>query len=231
MFTLDSISDIGVKRKDNQDNYWSALCTVDGVETGILCVCDGMGGLENGALASKIIVEAIRDGYSEGIPFSALREVISSANKKVYEMGLLEEKRMGTTCTVLQVSSGRWEILHIGDSRCYLIRRDGSLKLLTTDHSAVKQLGITKEDDPVRYKKYKNSLTRCIGIKPDVVADYYKGTYERGDGFIVCSDGLWHFLEKDTFDKHTDLDNLRLLVNKCIENGETDNITCTKLLS
>lgn len=231
MFTLESISDIGCKRKDNQDNYWSSISMVDGVETGLLCVCDGMGGLENGALASKIIVEAISEGFKDGIPFYALKDVISSANRRVYDLGSSEDKKMGTTCTVLQVCHGKWEILHIGDSRCYRIHKEGSMQLLTTDHSAVKQLGITKESDPVKYKKYKNSLTRCIGIKPEVYADYYKGTYERGDSFIVCSDGMWHLFEKEAFRGSDDLEDLRLLVKKCIDNGETDNITCTKLLS
>jgi protein phosphatase len=231
MFHLDSISDIGVRRKDNQDSYWSALAMVDDTETGILCVCDGMGGLENGALASRIAVEAISNAFKSGVDFSKISNVISEANQKIYDIGQDEDVKMGTTCTVIQVCEGKWEIFHVGDSRCYKIGRDGSMKLLTIDHSAVKQLGITAKSDPIKYKKYKNSLTRCLGIKEEVKADHYKGSYDRGDSFVVCSDGMWHLFEKDVFRGGVEFDNLNRLVEKCIKYGETDNITCTVIRS
>ena len=220
---LQSISDIGVRRKDNQDNYWGALATVDGSECGIACVCDGMGGLNNGGLASKIVVDAVRDGFKSGVPFKELEGVLQHANSIIYEKSSYGET--GTTCTIVEAIDGRYRLLHIGDSRCYRLSKRGGFDVLTVDHSALRMYDLSPEKDYNMWKKYKNSLTRCIGVKPRIKVDYREGSYNKGDKFLVCSDGMWHLFEKACFHLE-DLNDLRLLVNKAIREGETDNITC-----
>ena len=98
---LSSLSDIGIKRKDNQDNYWSARFTVDGVEGGVVCVCDGMGGLDDGALASRIVVETIREHFSKSVDVIGLDARISEANSKIRNISLQNQTKMGTTCTLI----------------------------------------------------------------------------------------------------------------------------------
>lgn len=225
---LKSITDIGAKRKDNQDNYWSALLNIDGMDAGVICLCDGMGGLSNGGLASKIVVESVKEGILEGIPFKELDEIIMQANKTVYGLGQDEQSAMGTTCTILQCYGGKYDLWHVGDSRCYL-QRGNTFKPITVDHSALREYGITKEADERLYKKYKNSLTRCIGVKPDVQIDYYSGSYMKDDLFFVCSDGMWHYLSQCQVSRE-DLLNLDELVKSCINYGETDNITAGVLV-
>lgn len=222
---LNSISDIGVRRKDNQDNYWSAVLSIDGEDSAILCVCDGMGGLNNGGLASKIVVQSVMEAIKEGTPFEELTGVLEQANGVVYDLG--SEAKMGTTCTLLQCSCGSYKILHIGDSRCYKFTKN-SFDVLTKDHSVIKEFGISRESDPVKYKKYKNLLTRCIGVKPEISVDYYEGKYEEGDIFLVCSDGVWHYFDKHVISENI-LSDLPSLVKKCIGAGETDNITASVL--
>lgn len=221
---LISLTDIGVKRRENQDNYWSALLSVDGEEAGVICMCDGMGGLNSGGLASKMVASAVRDYLKTSIDFYGLKDVIEQANKSIYELSNGDKSAvMGTTCTVLFCYQGKYRILHVGDSRCYLLSNH-EFNALTVDHSAIKQYGITKEKSELLYKRYKNSLTRCIGVKPEVTLDYYEGNYSEGDSFLVCSDGLWHYLEDyDYFEE--DLFDLKGLVQKCMDSGETDNIT------
>ena len=221
---LISLTDIGVKRRENQDNYWSALLSVDGGEAGVICMCDGMGGLNSGGLASKMVASAVRDYLKTSIDFYGLKDVIEQANKSIYELSNGDKSAvMGTTCTVLLCYQGKYRILHVGDSRCYLLSNH-EFNALTVDHSAIKQYGITKEKSELLYKRYKNSLTRCIGVKPEVTLDYYEGNYSEGDSFLVCSDGLWHYLEDyDYFEE--DLFDLKGLVQKCMDSGETDNIT------
>lgn len=221
---LISLTDIGVKRRENQDNYWSALLSVDGEEAGVICMCDGMGGLNSGGLASKMVASAVRDYLKTSIDFYGLKDVIEQANKSIYELSNGDKSAvMGTTCTVLLCYQGKYRILHVGDSRCYLLSNH-EFNALTVDHSAIKQYGITKEKSELLYKRYKNSLTRCIGVKPEVTLDYYEGNYSEGDSFLVCSDGLWHYLEDyDYFEE--DLFDLKSLVQKCMDSGETDNIT------
>ena len=221
--TISSLTDIGVKRVENQDNYWSALLNVDGIEAGVVCLCDGMGGMNNGGLASRIVVEAVRDFFKTSIDFTELREVLQQANSTIYEIGSDEKLPMGTTCTVLFCYNGEYKILHVGDTRCYLLESD-SFEPLTTDHSALKKYNITRQKDEKLYNKYKNKLIRCIGAKPQVVLDYLEGTYQEGDTFFVCSDGLWHYL--DDYDYYAEeLFDLPELIKKCINSGETDNIT------
>lgn len=219
---LISATDIGVRRKENQDNYWSARLDVMGREVGVVCVCDGMGGLNDGGLASRTVVQAVREFFKTSMDTDSLVRVIKEANKSVYEKGAKSGKRMGTTCTILICDSGKFKILHIGDSRCYLIKGT-KLHVLTTDHSVIKQYNITKESNPDMYRKHRNSLTRCIGVKPDVEVDVIEGEYQKGDKFLLCSDGFWHFF--DSRGKVDDLDDLKSIIGECIENGETDNIT------
>lgn len=223
---LQSISDIGTKRKDNQDNYWCAIANVDGSDCGVVCVCDGMGGLNNGGLASKIVVEAVKDGFKSGVPFRELEGVLQDANSVIYnKSNNVTNGKMGTTCTLLEVMNGRYKILHIGDSRCYRISKRGGFDVLTVDHSALRQYDLSPEKDYNMWMKYKNSLTRCIGVKPRIKVDYREGSYNKGDKFLVCSDGMWHLFEKSCFHME-DLNDLRQLVNKAIREGELDNITC-----
>lgn len=218
---INSISDIGTIRPDNQDNYWSARLSVNGSETSILCVCDGMGGLEDGGLASKIVVESIRDSILAGTPFNELKGVLVQANKAIRTLS--EGKRMGTTCTVLGCSEGKYEIYHIGDSRCYLVR-EGKMESLTVDHSAIVEYSISKDLNPDLYKKYKNKLTRCIGLTEEIKVDYIGGDYFEGDIFLVCSDGVWHYFDVNS-NYIVNCDSLQELITLCKQSGERDNMT------
>lgn len=222
-----SSTDIGVKRGENQDNYWSALLNIDGSEAGIICLCDGMGGLKNGGLASKIVVESIRDGIKDGLMFRELEDILIQSSKNIYDIAQSMQCMMGTTCTLLQCHNGKYEILHVGDTRCYLLRGN-NFNPLTTDHSALQQYHITREANEVLWRRYRNSLTRCIGVKPTVVVDYYSGYYQEDDVFFVCSDGLWHYFNNNSITKD-ELFNLKGLIKKCIKEGELDNITASLL--
>ena len=226
---LMSITDVGVKRKENQDNYWGAVLLVNEVETGVICLCDGMGGLHNGGLASKIVVESVRDEIKNGTCFEALKEVLQQANETIYNLGKKEGSLMGTTCTLLECSDGRYKIYHVGDSRCYRLR-GAQFNPITQDHSFLKEYNVTKESNPVLWRKYKNTLTRCIGVKPEVVIDYYEGSYQKDDVFLLCSDGMWHYYENNVILRE-DLQDLPNLVKRCISSGETDNITAGLLFT
>ena len=216
---LSTVTDIGKNRKENQDNYWGARLEVNGEEVGVLCICDGMGGLNDGGLASRIVVEAVRESLLNSLDLNDLLFAIEHANSKIYDIG----NRMGTTCTVLVCRGGTYNIFHVGDSRCYLIR-DGKAQVLTEDHSALVKYGITRESNEELWKKYRGLLTRCIGVKQTVSIDSHQGSYTNGDRFLLCSDGLWHYF--DTFGFHEeDIADLDKLVNKCMEKGETDNIS------
>lgn len=225
---LTSLTDIGSTRSSNQDNYWATRLRVNEEEQGIICLCDGMGGLSHGELASTMVVKAVRSHLLGGKSFESLDKVISEVNDEIYKLSQGEKaKLMGTTCTCLKCVGDEYKVWHVGDSRAYLLR-DGDMKQITTDHSAIKKYGVTRKSDPQLYEKYKNKLTRCVGVKPSLQLDYYEGTVKSGDTFVLCSDGGWRVFEDRVFDA-TLLGNLRELFDTCIRYGETDNITMSVL--
>lgn len=224
---LSSNTNIGSTRRDNQDNYWSARINVNGEEYGVICLCDGMGGLADGALASSSIVKAVREFFKYDNDFSNLSEVVRNASMSIYQ-GSDPAHPSGTTCTILMCGEGGYSILHIGDSRCYKASK-GVVKVLTKDHSAYASIveNNPKVLDKLSEKKIrqlKSSLTRCLGVKSSAVLDYEQGNYQDGDIFLVCSDGFWHFLDERSF-FNGDLKDLNSMVENCIRKGETDNIT------
>jgi len=223
---LSSMTDIGIKRKDNQDNYWSARLDIDGVEAGVICLCDGMGGLDNGGLASRVVVEAVKDFFSKDTDFIELRGIIKKVNTSLYEKSRAEKISLGTTCTIVFCIGGTYHILHIGDSRCYRKSvREEKVYVLTKDHTVLERYKDEGKVLPERLaRKYKNTLTRCIGVAPNIDLDYSTGKYEKGDLFLVCSDGFWHYLEGSSF-FNSDFSNLGKLIKRYISKGETDNIT------
>lgn len=224
-----SLTEIGRTRKDNQDNFWSARLDVSGVEHGVLCLCDGMGGLHNGGLASKCVVEAVKKACLSGINRDEIITEIELANLEIYKRGKQEGSMLGTTCTVVVSNGTEYFILQVGDSRCYLCSK-GKTSVLTTDHSALQKYGDVMKKDPALYKKYKNTLTRCIGVKPTVNVDVYNGTCSKGDKFLVCSDGFWHFFNPEDLNNVDSEADLRVLIDRCMSKGEADNISASILM-
>ena len=226
---LYTLSDVGVTRSENQDNYWSAILDVDGKEEGVICLCDGMGGLQKGALASRLVVQTVKDLLLKTADTEELTPAIKGINSEIFKMsGGIKANLMGTTCTLLVCYDGKYFVLHIGDSRAYLLR-DNRFTLLTEDHSAVKHFGISKKDNPDLWRKYISKLTRCIGVKDDVYFDYIEGEYQEGDKFFLCSDGCWHLFDDYELTPNM-IEDLDALFRDCISNGEMDNITAGVLI-
>ena len=180
-------------RDENQDSYgyaqtaWGFLVTV----------CDGMGGGPGGKTASTIAVNEIVagvEGASKDEEVSnILIKAIRRANMAIIEAGNENPslKGMGSTATVLLLSERAAQIAFVGDSRIYQLR--GKRKVFRTfDHSMVfdlvKQNVITEEQ--ARLSAQSNIITRALGIKPDVEVDIQELPYEKGDRFVLCSDGI-----------------------------------------
>ena len=180
-------------RDENQDSYGYAQ-TAWGF---LITVCDGMGGGPGGKTASTIAVNEIIagvEGASKDEEVSnILIKAIRRANMAIIEAGNENPslKGMGSTATVLLLSERAAQIAFVGDSRIYQLR--GKRKVFRTfDHSMVfdlvKQNVITEEQ--ARLSAQSNIITRALGIKPDVEVDIHELPYEKGDRFVLCSDGI-----------------------------------------
>lgn len=180
-------------RPENQDS-----CGFADTALGLLVVvCDGMGGGPGGKIASTLAVETIireiQKVPAAGLPEKVLCQVIKMANALIYKKG--EEstslKGMGSTVVALLLNKQSALVAHVGDSRMYQFR-GGSKVFRTFDHSMVfdlvRQKVITEEQ--ARLSAQSNLITRALGVKPDVEVDIRELSYEKGDRFLLCTDGL-----------------------------------------
>src|SRR6188768_3316727 len=164
-------TDIGLRRRNNEDAYVVHLCSDEGEfrrRGHLFLIADGMGGHAVGELASRLAVETVphtlyknRDGDAR----SALLNAIHAANAVIHARGSQNRdfQRMGTTCTGLLLSPrGAW-VGHVGDSRAYRIRRD-RIDQLTFDHSLVWELQRThtRLPDELKMLDNRNIITRSL---------------------------------------------------------------------
>ena len=188
-------SDVGMVRSGNEDSFFAHANKMGG----LFIVADGMGGHAAGEVASEMAVQIVSRELADvhdlagQAPRDLVAETIRNANRAIYERTINESDKqgMGTTVSVLMLSSSRWLIGQVGDSRVYLLR-DGALSQLTKDHSYVQEqvdAGLLTPEQ-ARYHPYSNVITRCVGAGEEVEADTFTGEFRQGDVFLVCSDGL-----------------------------------------
>ena len=198
------LSDIGLVRKDNQDSIHLA----DGShppEMGLLyAVADGMGGYTHGAIASalaiKKLAETLYNGNGRPNPKS-LRRGVESANLSIYKTAeRLGAGRMGTTLTAAYILEDELHLVHIGDSRAYLIR-DRQATCLTADHTTVGDLVRTRliTADKVRTHSQRSILTKSVGIGMFIKPDISRHKLQEEDYLILCSDGVWSVIQDEEF--------------------------------
>lgn len=234
-----ALSDVGFRRRNNQDAY--SVLMAQSVEDWdlrghLFLVADGMGGHAVGELASKIASDTIPHAYSKITDLTlveALRSAVVQGNAAIYERAELnaEFSRMGTTCTTLVLSAEGAILGHVGDSRCYRIRR-GQVEQLTFDHSLQWELlrqGRMSAEEIFRTEP-RNVITRSLGPQPQVDVDV-EGPYpiEPGDVYVLCSDGLTGHVGDPEIGAIAGTlpptDACRMLVNLANVRGGADNIT------
>lgn len=242
-FITGAYSDIGNYRETNQDS-----CCVMEADTGIgkvlmAIVCDGMGGLAKGEVASASVIYAFKEWFVKKFPTylsklsrgkeATLEEIetwitnewvslLHETDWKMKEYQAKENIRIGTTFSGLMLleQGGVW--VHAGDSRIYKMGSDG-IRKLTTDHTAaereVKRGNLKPEEVP--YSRLRSKLTQCIGATRELVPECGRIDITLGDVFLLCSDGFYHkptkeWLYNDFYQKEYGTD--RQLKEKCIEN-------------
>lgn len=230
-------TDKGRVRESNQDAY--AVGEFPD-EVAWAVVCDGMGGVSGGniasALAVKVISDKINASYRQNMRDSSIKNMLDSAlvaaNIEVYDMADTKPELhgMGTTVVCVVVRDGYAFIAHAGDSRAYIF--DGeNLTQVTTDHSVVQNLidkgEITKEQ--AQYHPNKNLITRAIGVDKNIDIDFDEVELGENEFLILCTDGLTNYVTDDELiDEVSDGRYYAFadrLVKKANNNGGGDNIT------
>lgn len=231
-----SVTDIGRKRQLNQDFVFSSAKPLGNMPN-LFIVADGMGGHNAGDYASKCTTETvvgeIRNSFEKN-PTIIIQKAVQVANKKIREAAAKDENLlgMGTTLVVATIIGKYLQVANIGDSRLYIIGKRG-IRQITRDHSLVEEMirlgGLTRED--ARLHPDKNIITRAIGAKDEVEADFFTEELEADDIILMCSDGLSNMLEDKEIEKIVKDNTLEELIQKgdalvraANENGGKDNI-------
>jgi len=194
---------VGLVRKTNQDCF---ACAALSDTLAFAVLCDGMGGENGGNIASQIATDhsadTLRRGLHDDMTPTTLQGVMQSAiagaNALVYERAKQDPvlKGMGTTLILAVYWQGVLYIGYVGDSRVYCVSPREELQL-TKDHTVVQMLvdiGEITEKDAENHPK-RHYITRAVGVAPEVSADFLERALSPDDIVLLCSDGLYHYLE------------------------------------
>lgn len=239
---------LSTKRLQNEDNYGVRQQQLSNAETMILgVVADGMGGMAQGELASKL---AVKTFLEEPIPtdFKTIyqrNEWLISLFQKANESVAEQVKDGGTTLSVILAVAKQLMIAHVGDSRIYLLRQ-GEIRQISEDHSLVALLvasGQITQEESLEHPD-RNVLTKSIGSKRRLSDGYVQNlkniteelsiNLENGDILLLCSDGVWDLVPTNElaefFNTHQDLQSgVDHTINKVLERGASDNATLLTL--
>ena len=242
-------TDIGPEKASNQDSMCiKEAYTPEGTVL-LAAVCDGMGGLEKGELASKTVVEALADWFEKELPYllakknrktevcDSLDVLVKRCNSSILDYGTRNRLQLGTTVTaMLFLPDDSYVICHVGDSRAYRIDDDAA-NVLTEDQTLVQRelrLGrITKEQAATDPRG--NVLLQCVGATKYVQPVFIHGKAAANMCYMLCSDGYRHEVTRreigDAFKPTLNTNevvmkrNISALVELNIARGETDNIS------
>lgn len=226
------ITEVGLVRPGNED---SLLISPD---LGFFMLADGMGGHNAGEVASQQALKYLEQKVRMLLPKAddvgkMLVEALQETNAFLYQMACQDSELegMGTTVTACLVQNNEALIVHVGDSRAYLLKGD-SITQITQDHSLVGELvkngDISEELAQVHPRR--NVLTQAVGVFPEVSADLYRLQLQRGDLILLCTDGLTNHLNRlqiqNIVSDASSLEQaVRNLTAAALEQGGTDNIS------
>jgi len=233
-------TDVGRVRGHNEDSH-----LVDD-ELGLYLVADGMGGHAGGAHASQLCVDVVSKVVRRGVDAlgavpgerigAAAAEMLcaaaSEASARIFDQAVADVRLagMGTTLTGLFVFGDRAWVVHVGDSRAFLLRA-GSCRQLTNDHSWLNeqvQAGLLSEEEAAE-SDLKHIITRSVGFERFVEADVIPVGVSLGDAFLICSDGLANYVGPEELGElardHWYADLPRLCTELANKRGGDDNIT------
>ncbi len=203
-FIIAADTDIGIKKNTNQDSLMVRKLNTPLGKMVLAVLCDGMGGLAKGEVASAEIINAFdkwmrtslpvlcRGGLSQTAIESAWSELINRENIRIMQYGRGFNVNIGTTVVAMLLTENEYFLMNVGDSRGYEISEN--LNQLTTDHTLVaREIGqgiLTPEQaesDPRR-----SVLLQCIGASEEVMPTYRFGEVKANTVYMLCSDGFIH---------------------------------------
>lgn len=223
-------TDVGLVRSRNEDSGYAG--------PHLIAVADGMGGHAGGNVASSLVITRIArlDGDSHGCDdaLELLAGTVSQANSDI-TLAVAEHSElhgMGTTLTgLMRCGSDNLVLVHIGDSRAYIVR-DGNFNQMTTDHSFVQSLvdGGRLSPEEAESHPQRSLVTRVMTGAPEDEPDLSVRKGRVGDRYLICSDGLSDYVGRGTIEEvitagDSPTNALKRLVDLALRAGAPDNVT------
>ena len=246
-FMTAACSDAGIKKQINQDALMIKTARTDCGKVCFAAVCDGMGGLAKGELASASLIRILSGWFEKEFPDILYRGIVPEILKKNWEQLIYEANcrlgaysrehrvKLGTTVVALLVVGNMYYVINVGDSRAYLLNT--SIRQLTKDQTVIQQemdLGrLTPEK--ARRDPRRNVLLQCVGASTVIDPDFYMGNIETPCSFLLCSDGFRHQISRQEMlekmgpmvvgSEQSMSDNLRSMIELNKSRREEDNIS------
>lgn len=251
MLTVAARTFVGSVKTVNQDAYCVLVGQAGPQEVGLLAVCDGVGGLSSGELASSVAVRelsrwfeggvarGLADGASTGgLALPDVRRLwtgyFEDLNGRMWAYSQSLNVRMGTTFTGAVLVGGGFVVGHVGDCRAYRLGPDGA-ELITRDQTLVQReldAGRISAEQARRHPQA-SVILQALGAQEAIAPAFSFGEVAPGDTLLICSDGLHRRLDEVDFallaeaegTEEALLDALDTLIARSIDRGEKDNIT------
>lgn len=238
-------TDIGISKSTNQDSVMYKHASYEGGEILLAVICDGMGGLAKGELASATVIRAFDKWFDEDLPFelenldmsvigAKWELMLKDLNAIIGAYGRSINVNLGTTFSGILFVGDQYIIAHVGDSRVYYL--NSGLQQLTKDQTFIAreiERG-TMTVEQAKTDKRRNLLLQCVGASPTVSPQIIIGKAEKG-AYMLCSDGLRHEIsEKEIYEslnpinlinKDSMHNNVKYLIEQVKHRNERDNIS------
>ena len=198
-------TDVGIKKKNNQDSLAIKIAETPKGSAVFAIICDGMGGLAKGELASKEVICAYCDWFEKDFPELVLSGTFNASilkqqwdmiaineNEKLKAYGEAQGIMIGTTLSAMLMYGEHYYIIHVGDSRVYELTTE--VTQLTKDQTLVAREVAAGRLTPEQAEKdsRRSILLQCIGASPVVEPDFIRGYIEENACYMLCPDGFRH---------------------------------------
>ena len=224
---------VGLQRDHNEDTLFTMQATFanggDDIPFGLFIVADGMGGHQNGEIASSAATQTLSEFIlsrfythflsGEGGSGDSIHEIMESGFLEAQKAVLHQAPGGGTTLTAALLLGEQVTLAHVGDSRAYFAYPDGRIRAMTQDHSLVRRLqdlGQIDEEEAITHPQ-RNVLYRALGQPEPFKPDINTHTIPRPGFLMMCSDGLWGSVQEDD-------------IYRIIHKAENPSLACHRLV-
>lgn len=205
-FLTAALSDVGIKKHTNQDSLMIKVADTDYGKVCFALVCDGMGGLSKGELASATLIRVFSKWFEKEFPeilYGGIRaevlkknweQLVYEANFRIGSYSTQNQVKMGTTIVAMLFVGNVYYALNVGDSRAYELA--DTVRQITKDQTVIQRemdLGRMTPEEAKRDPR-RNMLLQCVGASNVIDPDFFMGEVHSGSNFLLCSDGFRHVI-------------------------------------